>query len=71
MTDPLVKAKINLFPDWYDWKTGIAIQQGVGRSIRSNEDWAVTYIVDACFRSLINKADFFPPSFKERVKILK
>jgi len=71
MTDPLVKAKINLFPDWYDWKTGIAIQQGVGRSIRSNEDWAVTYIVDACFRSLINKTDFFPPSFKERIKILK
>jgi ATP-dependent DNA helicase DinG len=71
LTDPLVKAKINQFPDWYDWKTGISIQQGSGRSIRSNEDWAVTYVVDACFRSLINKPDLFPPSFKQRIKTIK
>jgi Rad3-related DNA helicase len=68
--DPLVKAKMNTFPGWYDWKTGIAIQQGAGRSIRSKDDWAVTYILDACFRSLINKQGFFPPSFEERLKTI-
>ena len=68
--DPLVKAKMKAFPGWYDWKTGIAIQQGSGRSIRSKDDWAVTYILDACFRSLINKPDFFPPSFQERIKTI-
>lgn len=68
--DPLVKAKMNTFPGWYDWKTGIAIQQGAGRSIRSKDDWAVTYILDACFRSLINKTGFFPPSFEERLKTI-
>lgn len=68
--DPLVKAKMSAFPGWYDWKTGIAIQQGAGRSIRSKDDWAVTYILDACFRSLINKQGFFPPSFKERLKTI-
>ena len=68
--DPLVKAKMQTFPDWYDWKTGIAIQQGAGRSIRSEDDWAVTYILDACFRSLINKEGFFPPSFTERLKTI-
>ncbi len=68
--DPLVKAKMQTFPDWYDWKTGIAIQQGAGRSIRSEDDWAVTYILDACFRSLINKEGFFPPSFNERLKTI-
>ena len=68
--DPLVKAKMQAFPGWYDWKTGIAIQQGAGRSIRSKDDWAVTYILDACFRSLINKEGFFPPSFKERIKTI-
>ena len=68
--DPLVKAKMNTFPGWYDWKTGIAIQQGTGRSIRSKDDWAVTYILDACFRSLINKQGFFPPSFEERLKTI-
>ena len=68
--DPLVKAKMTAFPGWYDWKTGIAIQQGAGRSIRSKDDWAVTYILDACFRSLINKQGFFPPSFEERLKTI-
>lgn len=71
LQDPLVKAKMKQHPDWYDWKTGISIQQGSGRSIRSKDDWAVTYVVDACFRSLINKPDFFPPSFKERIKTIK
>lgn len=68
--DPLVKAKMSAFPGWYDWKTGIAIQQGAGRSIRSKDDWAITYILDACFRSLSNKKDFFPPSFEERIKTI-
>ena len=68
--DPLVKAKMTAFPGWYDWKTGIAIQQGAGRSIRSKDDWAITYILDGCFRSLINKPDFFPPSFNERIKTI-
>lgn len=68
--DPLVKAKMKTFPGWYDWKTGIAIQQGAGRSIRSKDDWAVTYILDACFRSLVNKKDFFPPSFENRIKTI-
>jgi len=70
LNDPLVKAKMSAFPDWYDWKTGIAVQQGAGRSIRSKDDWAVTYILDACFRSLINKKGLFPPSFEERLKTI-
>ena len=69
--DPLIKAKMNTMPGWYDWKTGITIMQGVGRSVRSKDDWAVTYILDACFLSLINKTELFPPSFIERVKTIK
>jgi ATP-dependent DNA helicase DinG len=68
--DPLIKAKMQSSNEWYDWKTGISIMQGVGRSVRSEEDWAVTYVLDACFRSLINKEGFFPPSFKERIKTI-
>lgn len=71
LSSPLVKAKMNTMPGWYDWKTGITIMQGVGRSVRSSDDWAVTYILDACFLSLINKSDLFPPSFVERVKTIK
>jgi ATP-dependent DNA helicase DinG len=69
--DPLIKAKMNTMPNWYDWKTGITIMQGVGRSVRNEDDWAVTYILDACFLSLINKPELFPPSFVERVKTIK
>ena len=71
LSDPLIKAKLNISSEWYDWKTGISIMQGVGRSVRSEDDWAITYVIDASFMSLINKPDFFPPSFKERIKILK
>lgn len=71
LRDPLIKAKMNTSPNWYDWKTGITIMQGVGRSIRNEDDWAVTYILDACFLSLIHKPELFPPSFVERVKIIK
>jgi len=69
--DPLIKAKMQTSNEWYDWKTGISIMQGVGRSVRSKDDWAVTYILDACFGSLINKQGFFPPSFNERIKTIK
>jgi len=69
--DPLIKAKMNTMPNWYDWKTGITIMQGVGRSVRNEEDWAITYILDACFLSLINKSELFPPSFLERIKTIK
>jgi ATP-dependent DNA helicase DinG len=71
LADPLIKAKLNISNDWYNWKTGVQLQQGVGRSVRSVDDWAITYVIDASFMSLINKPDFFPPSFKERIKIVK
>jgi Rad3-related DNA helicase len=71
LRDPLIKAKMEKMPGWYDWKTGITIMQGVGRSVRSEEDWAVTYVLDACFLSLINKSELFPPTFTERLKTIK
>jgi Rad3-related DNA helicase len=71
LRDPLIKAKMDRMPGFYDWKTFISIAQGVGRSVRNPDDWAVTYILDACFFSLINKKDMLPPSFKERIKIVK
>lgn len=68
--DPLTKEKAKRSNVWYNWKTSLSIMQGVGRSIRNDKDWAVTYILDACFASLIHQ-DLFPPHFKERIKIIK
>ena len=68
--DPLVKAKLDNSRVWYDWKTSNNILQGVGRSVRSKDDWAVTYIIDAAFGHLLYK-DNFPPNFKERIKTIQ
>ena len=69
--DALVKAKLQHSQDWYDWKTSISILQGVGRSVRSQEDWAVTYILDASFSGLLGRGNLIPPDFKERMKVIK
>lgn len=71
LRDPLIKAKMEKMPGWYDWKTGITIMQGVGRSVRSETDWAITYIIDGSFMNLINKSELFPPTFTERVKTIR
>ena len=72
MVDPLIKAKMESSRDWYNWKTAVSILQGVGRSVRNEEDWAVTYIIDANFGSLMyHNSEAFPPSFKERLKVVK
>lgn len=68
--DPLVKAKLQSGGNWYDWKTSNHIMQGVGRSIRSKDDWAVTYIIDASFGQLLHKG-MFPPSFTDRIKTIQ
>lgn len=69
--DPLIKAKLQSSNSWYDWKTGVHILQGVGRSVRSKDDWAITYIIDASFSNLLYKKDFFPPSFTDRIKTIQ
>lgn len=71
LADPLIKEKLKSSNGWYDWKTGINILQGVGRSIRNKEDWAVTYFLDACIMDLIRKPDYFPNEFKQRIKVLR
>ena len=68
--DKYVAAKLNYSQKWYNWKTSIAVLQGVGRSIRTPEDWAVTYFLDGCFADLMKSAgDQFPSEFKSRIRI--
>lgn len=68
--DRYVKAKLDHSQHWYNWKTSIAVLQGVGRSVRTPEDWAITYLLDGCFADLLKSAgDQFPPEFKGRLQI--
>jgi Rad3-related DNA helicase len=68
LNSPHIKAKMKYMPDWYDWKTSVSFLQGVGRSVRSKDDWAVTYMLDACFRGLISKV---PKDIKSRIKMIE
>ena len=72
IADPFIKAKLDESQLWYNYKTFIQIMQGIGRSIRSETDWAVTYMIDASFFDFYakNKA-MFTECFNNRVKILK
>ena len=47
--DRQVAARMERDRDWYDWRTCLTVVQAYGRSVRSAEDHAVTYLLDAGF----------------------
>jgi len=68
--DKYVAAKLAHSQGWYNWKTSIGVLQGVGRSIRTPDDWAVTYLIDGCFADLFKSAaDQFPADFRSRLQV--
>ena len=70
--DKFVSAKMDFQPDWYDWKTTISVLQGVGRSVRSESDWAITYFLDGCLSDLIRRRrSSFPIEFQRRIRIIQ
>ena len=71
LADRLVKEKIKLFPHWYNSTTSNDIIQGIGRGVRYNGDWCVSYILDACFwRLYLETQDQYPDDFKNRLNII-
>ena len=61
-----LKARMDLDPPYYDYITIMKIVQSVGRSVRSETDWAYTYIIDEAFDRIF-KNNSFPLWFKEAV----
>jgi Rad3-related DNA helicase len=53
--DRWINAKRDLDEEWYYWQTALKLAQAYGRSIRSKEDWAKTYILDSAFTYFLNK----------------
>ena len=45
--DPYVAARKQLDKGWYSWQTAMRLIQATGRSVRSQTDFAETYIVDS------------------------
>ncbi len=55
------KAKMDKFPLWYTSQTLIKLLQGFGRSIRSETDWARTYVLDTAVNNVFFKAQRMIP----------
>ena len=55
------KAKMDRFPVWYTSQTLTKLLQGFGRSIRSEDDWARTYVLDTAANNVFFKAQQMIP----------
>ena len=51
---------------WYNWQTALRLVQSCGRSIRSKDDWAKTYILDSAFSRFIRE-NKLPVWFREGI----
>ena len=71
LADKFVKAKKDINPSWYSNTTAISILQGVGRGIRNEHDWCVTFIFDGCYSYLMqNSYRMFPNDFINRIQVI-
>jgi ATP-dependent DNA helicase DinG len=50
-------------PNWYTWNTILKLVQAYGRSIRSKEDFANTYILDSSITFLLKQAKEMSPKW--------
>lgn len=67
-----IKQRKNTIPEWYSWKTVCDLIQMSGRSIRSDDDWAETFILDSSFIDLIkHNGKLIPSWYLDSIKILK
>jgi ATP-dependent DNA helicase DinG len=67
-----IKARQSSNKKWYAWRTIVEITQAYGRSVRSETDWADTFILDSCFSDILKYNRYlFPKYIIEAIKILK
>ncbi len=68
LASPKVKKRLKTMPDWYQWKSVAEILQSYGRSIRSENDYAKTYILDSCFDNMLKmNKNLFPKYFLDAI----
>jgi ATP-dependent DNA helicase DinG len=54
---------------WYIWQTALRLVQGYGRSIRSKEDYAVTYVLDSGFQNFVKRnKNILPDWFTQAIQ---
>jgi Rad3-related DNA helicase len=64
LSDRRTKVKLERDRGWYDWQTALRLVQTYGRSVRSETDHAITYVLDSNFTRFVNgHRDLFPAYF--------
>lgn len=66
--DPVIKKRMEIYPGYYDMCTALTLVQAYGRSIRSVDDWAHTFILDGQFFRLVRNRELFPSWFLEAIQ---
>ena len=68
-SDRWTNAKMEVDAKWYYWQTALKLIQAYGRSVRSKEDWAKTYVLDSAFGYFVKKnKDMLPSWFIQAIK---
>jgi Rad3-related DNA helicase len=66
LSEKRTKVKMQKFPLWYKSQTVTKLLQGLGRSIRNEEDWAITYVLDSATSDLlIRSKPMIPKSYQD------
>lgn len=66
----VIKLRSEVEPEWYAYTTCLDLIQATGRSVRSDTDHAVTYILDQSFGWYSSKwSRFFPPYWVEALSL--
>lgn len=66
LSEKRTKIKMQKFPLWYKSQTLTKLLQGFGRSIRNEEDWAITYVLDSAASDLLLQSkSMIPKSYHD------
>jgi ATP-dependent DNA helicase DinG len=67
--DRWTNAKREKDEEWYYWQTALKLIQAYGRSVRSKDDWAKTYILDSAFSYFVKKnMNILPDWFRQAIR---
>ena len=68
LTDRKIAAMKERDQKWYTWNTVLRLIQAYGRSVRSKDDYATTYVLDSSISFLLKNAqELMPKWFTEAI----
>lgn len=66
---PVLKRRIEIYGNYYNMLTALTITQAYGRSVRSAEDFCLTFVLDSCFIDFVRMhRSILQPSFIEAIR---